>query len=86
MNDELDFETAFNRLEEIVRKLENDEISLEESLELFQEGVKLYRFCREKLEKAKLKVMDVLKEMEEGYERIEDEQSQETSESQGGRI
>ncbi|RKX51855.1 MAG: exodeoxyribonuclease VII small subunit, partial [Thermotoga sp.] len=57
-----------------------------ESLELFQEGVKLYRFCREKLEKAKLKVMDVLKEMEEGYERIEDEQSQETSESQGGRI
>jgi len=86
LNDELDFETAFNRLEEIVRKLENDEISLEESLELFQEGVKLYRFCREKLEKAKLKVMDVLKEMEEGYERIEDEQSQETSESQGGRI
>ncbi|HDM70637.1 MAG: exodeoxyribonuclease VII small subunit [Thermotogae bacterium] len=82
----MDFETAFNRLEEIVRKLENDEISLEESLELFQEGVKLYRFCREKLEKAKLKVMDVLKEMEEGYERIEDEQSQETSESQGGRI
>ncbi|MDI3472617.1 MAG: exodeoxyribonuclease small subunit [Thermotogaceae bacterium] len=66
---ELDFEKAFNRLDEIIRLLENDKISLDESIELFKEGVKLYKYCRSKLDSAKLVVKDVMKELEESLQK-----------------
>ena len=56
-----DFETALKRLEEIVRKLENGELSLDTALELFEEGIKLSRFCHSKLEQAERRVEIVLK-------------------------
>ena len=56
-----DFETALKRLEEIVKKLENGELSLDTALELFEEGIKLSRFCHSKLEQAERRVEIVLK-------------------------
>jgi exodeoxyribonuclease VII small subunit len=45
----LSFEEALKRLEAIVRRLEAGELSLEEALTGFEEGVQLVRFCRERL-------------------------------------
>ena len=56
-----DFETALKRLEEIVKKLENGELSLDSALELFEEGIKLSRFCHSKLEQAERRVEILLK-------------------------
>ena len=56
-----DFETALKKLEEIVKKLENGELSLDSALELFEEGVKLSRFCHTKLEDAERRVEILLK-------------------------
>ncbi len=43
------YEKDFQKLEEIVEKLESQQLSLEESLELFQQGIEMYRKCNEKL-------------------------------------
>lgn len=43
------FEQAMKRLEEIVRILEDEQTSLENSVELFQEGIKLSKICSDKL-------------------------------------
>lgn len=50
------FESALSRLEEITRELEEGEISLENSLKKFDEGIKLAEFCNQKLSDAKAKV------------------------------
>ncbi len=60
--DNLSYEEALGRLEEIVAKLENAEIPLEESLAAFQEGIALSRLCREKLAEIEYKVEYLLKE------------------------
>lgn len=46
------FEEALRRLEEVVRRLESGDISLEEALELFGEGVDLARHCHRILDQA----------------------------------
>jgi exodeoxyribonuclease VII small subunit len=46
------FETALKQLEEIVQRLERGELALEESLKLYEEGVRLSRLCHAKLEEA----------------------------------
>lgn len=60
--DNLSYEEALSRLEEIVAQLENAEIPLEESLSAFQEGIALSRLCREKLAEIEYKVDYLLKE------------------------
>lgn len=52
----MDFEKKLTRLEEIVAKMEGGEISLEDSLKFFEEGVKLSRVCQKELEEAEQKV------------------------------
>ena len=59
-----DFETAIKRLEEIVAQLESGDLQLEKSLELFEEGIKLSRFCHTKLDEAERKVEILLKNAE----------------------
>jgi len=59
---ELTYEMAIARLEEIVCRLEDETIPLEESLSCFQEGIRLSRFCREKLAEIEYKVEYLLKE------------------------
>ena len=50
------FEDAMQRLEEIVQNLEDGELPLEDALKVFEEGMKLAKFCSNKLEEAEKKV------------------------------
>jgi exodeoxyribonuclease VII small subunit len=56
------FEECLQRLEEIVEKLERGDLALEESLALFEEGMKLSNSCRSELEAAEGKVELLLKQ------------------------
>ncbi len=60
--EDMTYEEAVKKLEEIVSRLENAEIPLEESLSSFQEGIALSRYCREKLAEIEYKVEYLLKE------------------------
>ena len=56
------FEAALKQLEEIVQKLEKGELPLEQSLVLYEEGVRLSRLCHAKLEEAEGKIELLLKD------------------------
>jgi len=58
------FEAALARLEEIVEELEKGDIPLENSLKLFEEGVKLSRICNTRLQEAERKVEILMKDKE----------------------
>lgn len=53
------FEQALYRLEEIVRKLDDPEVRIEESVELYQEGLRLSRICTERLETVSQKIEQI---------------------------
>lgn len=55
------FEDALEKLEKIVSQLEEGNISLEDSLKLFEEGIRLSRFCNQKLDEAEKRVEILLK-------------------------
>lgn len=57
-----DFETALEQLEELVSSMEDGELSLEESLEAFEKGIKLTRECQSALKNAEQKVQVLLNE------------------------
>ncbi|MEO8232080.1 MAG: exodeoxyribonuclease VII small subunit [Ignavibacteriota bacterium] len=59
------FEDKLARLEEITTALENNDVGLEDSIQLFEEGVKLSKECLSVLEKAELKVTVLKKELNE---------------------
>ncbi len=56
------FETALAKLEKITEELENGELSLENSLKKFDEGIQLVNFCNTRLEDAKSRVEILLKQ------------------------
>lgn len=56
------FEDALKKLEEILRKMEAGDLTLEESLRSFEEGIRLSRLCAEKLDEAERRVDILLKE------------------------
>jgi exodeoxyribonuclease VII small subunit len=56
----VEFEKKLGRLEEIVHKMEKGELALEESLKLFEEGVKLSRECQGQLTQAEAKVKQLV--------------------------
>ena len=58
--DNITFEQAMSRLEEIIAALENNQISLEKSVDLFQEGIKLSKICSDKLAGIEDKVAKIL--------------------------
>ena len=58
------FEDAFNKLEKVVSKLEEGNMPLEESLKLFEEGIRLSRFCNQRLEEAEKRVEILLRDKE----------------------
>lgn len=55
------FENALQKLEEIAQALEDDTISLDDSLKKFEEGMQLAEFCSKKLEEARQQVTILLK-------------------------
>ncbi|NVM24934.1 MAG: exodeoxyribonuclease VII small subunit [Desulfobacterales bacterium] len=56
------FEDAMKELEDIVKRLESGDLSLEESLKIFEEGVALSRYCFSKLEDAEKRVSILVKD------------------------
>jgi exodeoxyribonuclease VII small subunit len=64
------FEGSLKRLEEIVSQLEGNTLELEQSLEIFEEGVKLVRFCAGRLDEAERRI-EVLLTDKEGRLRAE---------------
>ncbi len=61
MKKQHDFESALQRLEEIVKTMEEGNLPLASSLEIFEEGMKLSRFCHSKLDEAERKVEILVK-------------------------
>ncbi len=59
------YEEAIKRLEEIAELLDSGNLSLDESLKLFEESTKLTAFCSKGLESAKLKITELSKKEDE---------------------
>ncbi|HRZ14019.1 MAG TPA: exodeoxyribonuclease VII small subunit [Candidatus Omnitrophota bacterium] len=62
---EIKFEEALKKLEKIVEDLEKGDLSLDEGLKKYQEGIELARVCSQKLDSAKKKI-DVLAKNKKG--------------------
>ncbi|MCG3138423.1 MAG: Exodeoxyribonuclease 7 small subunit [Phycisphaerae bacterium] len=56
---EMNFEQSIARLEELVRKVEQGKIGLEESIQSYEEGMRLLNHCRQILQKAELRVQQL---------------------------
>jgi len=69
------FEDQLAKLEEIVDRLEDESVGLEEALGLFENGMDLARRCRARLEEVELKVTQLL-ETENGEDEMADEESE----------
>ena len=67
---ERSFEEAINELESIVEKLEKGELPLDESIEIFQKGIELSKFCSKRLDEVERKI-SILVEDEKGQLREE---------------
>ena len=70
----LSFEEAFTELEDTVSRLEGGGLTLDESIALFERGMKLAKHCGQKLDDAELKVSQLAPSDEGGYEAIPFEQ------------
>ncbi|MCP4668049.1 MAG: exodeoxyribonuclease VII small subunit [Deltaproteobacteria bacterium] len=64
------FEDAMERLEEIVQGLEDGDVPLEGALKSFEEGMKLVKFCSQKLEEAEKKVTLLVEESSGKYGQV----------------
>ena len=64
---ERNFEAALKELEQIVEQLEAGDLPLEQSLELFEQGVRLSRDCQKRLDEAERRVEILLKDEGGGY-------------------
>ncbi|WP_207060866.1 exodeoxyribonuclease VII small subunit [Motiliproteus sp. SC1-56] len=58
----LDFEQSLGELEALVNRMEQGELSLEESLAAFEEGIRLTRECQQRLEQAEQRVQVLIEE------------------------
>ncbi|EAW32069.1 exodeoxyribonuclease VII small subunit [marine gamma proteobacterium HTCC2143] len=58
----IDFEEALDQLEELVEDMENGDLTLEESLKAFEQGIKLTRECQSALSQAEQKVQLLIEE------------------------
>lgn len=69
MSEEISFEEALIKLEDTVSQLERgDALSLDESLQAFEEGIRLTRLCRAKLDAAELRVQQLIEVDEDTFE------------------
>lgn len=73
----MEFEKKLSRLEEIVAKMESGDLTLEDSLKFFEEGVKLSRECNTQLSQAEQKVKTLLAVDANGVAKTEDFQIKE---------
>ena len=73
-----DFEAALTELDTIVKKLEDGDIPLEQSLQLFERGVQLSRFCHARLEEAerRIEILNERGQLQDGSSLLSEEESQ----------
>jgi len=76
-----DFEKAFQQLEKIVQRLESEELPLDEPPQLFEEGIRLSRFCNQKLEEVEKKIELILADAK-GQPRVEAFEEEELTEDE----
>lgn len=65
MSKEENFEELIVKLEDITNKLEKEQLSLDESVKLFEEGMKISKVCNSKLEEAEQKITILINENNE---------------------
>ncbi len=65
-----DFETSLKKLEQIVKELEDGDLTLEQSLERYEKGIGLARFCSAKLDEAEKRI-EMLQKDEQGEPRLD---------------
>ena len=58
--DNLTYEDAFDRLQKITEILENGNVSLDDSIKYYEQGILLKNFCEKKLKDAEMKIKNVL--------------------------
>jgi exodeoxyribonuclease VII small subunit len=63
----LTFEQALRELQSIVDKLETGEVTLEEAIEMYERGVKLSKYCIQKLTQAELRIKKIIKDETSGF-------------------
>ena len=74
-----DFETLYRRLEETLARLEEGGLTLDQSLSLYEEGMKLARRCQELLQGAELKIT----KLQEEFSALREEAEPYTTEEEG---
>lgn len=62
MTNQTTFANAMSELEEIVRKLEQGDVPLEEAIDLYKKGMELSKFCHEKLQNAEEQLISIVNE------------------------
>ncbi|MEA2088133.1 MAG: exodeoxyribonuclease VII small subunit [Candidatus Caldatribacteriota bacterium] len=65
--EDIPFEEYLGKLEEIVHRLEEGELTLDESVKVYEEGMNITKICLEKLNKTKKKIEQLVIEGEENY-------------------
>ncbi|MCC8022179.1 MAG: exodeoxyribonuclease VII small subunit [Clostridiales bacterium] len=66
MESKMTYEQAMKRLEEIVKRFEEETLPLDESMKLFEEGTKLSVFCNQCLDEAEQKLIELTEEEADG--------------------
>lgn len=56
---EISLEEAFSRIEDTIDHLEEEEITLEESFQVYKEGMKLLKYCNEKIDRVEKQVLKI---------------------------
>ncbi|HET6272033.1 MAG TPA: exodeoxyribonuclease VII small subunit [Bacteroidota bacterium] len=67
------FEQSLQRLEEIVDHLEQGDVSLDESIKMYEEGLALSKACMDKLTQAEVKLKKLSKDIEGNFQLIDDQ-------------
>ena len=70
MDEAKTFEEAYRELEATVKRLEEGDLTLEESMALFEKGMELVQYCQRLLDEAELRVKALLP-TEEGYQEVD---------------
>jgi exodeoxyribonuclease VII small subunit len=65
------FEQSLARLEKIVEMLEEGEVPLDQSIQLFEEGIELSKECMETLSKAELRIQKLVKDVNGKFELLD---------------
>lgn len=82
-NKEVEFEPALKKLESIVEKLENGDLSLEEALKAYEEGIRMADICQKRLAEAEKKVEVLMKTSPGKFKTLPLEEEEDASSTKG---